>query len=105
MSKRLLTRYDKQFCSHTEITRYFTPGRGCCTFEVDGWRFGCALCIEIQFAELFQKYAELGVDCLLFSSYSEEPMYGIQAQGYAASHNYWVSVSVPAQTSHVLSSR
>jgi predicted amidohydrolase len=99
------TRYDKQFCSHTEISDWYTPGQGCCVFEVEGWRFGCALCIEIQFPELFQKYGELDVDCVLFSSYSEVSMFGIQAQGYAASHNYWVSVSVPAQTSHALSSR
>lgn len=99
------TRYDKRFCSHTEITRWFTPGRECCVFEVDGWRFGCALCIEIQFPELFLEYGRLGVDCLLFSSYSEDPMFGIQAQGYAASHNFWFSVSVPAQASHALSSR
>jgi predicted amidohydrolase len=101
----LATRYDKRLCSHTEITRWFTPGRGCCVFEVDGWRFGCALCIEIHFPELFQEYAALDVDCVLFSSYSEDPMFGIQAQGYAASHSYWVSVSVPTQTSHALSSR
>jgi predicted amidohydrolase len=99
------TRYDKQFCSHTEINHWYTPGRGCCVFEVEGWRFGCALCIEIHFAELFQRYAELDVDCILFSAYSEEPMFGIQAQGYAASHSYWVSVSVPTQMSHALSSR
>jgi len=102
---KLVTRYDKQFCSHTEITNWYSPGREYCVFEVGGWRFGCALCIEIQFPELFFRYAELGVDCMLFSSYSEEPMFGVQAQGYAASHNYWVSVSVPAQTSHALSSR
>jgi predicted amidohydrolase len=102
---KLVTRYDKQFCSHTEITNWYTPGCEYCVFEVDGWRFGCALCIEIQFPELFFRYGELGVDCMLFSSYSEEPMFGIQAQGYAASHNYWVSLSVPAQTSHALSSR
>src|SRR5262249_1929957 len=30
---------------------------------------------------------------------------GIQAQGYAASHSYWVSVSVPTQLSRGLSSR
>lgn len=101
----LVTRYDKQFCSHTEITRFYSPGRGCCVFEVEGWRFGCALCIEIQFAELFLRYAELEVDVMLFSSYSEDPMFGVQAQGYAASHNFWFSVSVPAQVSQLLSSR
>jgi predicted amidohydrolase len=99
------TRYDKQFCSHTEITDWHTPGRECCAFEAEGWRFGCALCIEIQFPELFQKYAELDVDCVLFSAYADDPMFAIQAQGYAASHSYWVSVSVPTQMSHGLCSR
>jgi predicted amidohydrolase len=101
----LVTRYDKQFCSNTEITRFYSPGCGYCVFEVEGWRFGCALCIEIQFAELFLRYAELNIDVMLFSSYSEDAMFGIQAQGYAASHNFWFSFSVPAQVSHNLSSR
>ena len=74
-------------------------------FEVDGWRFGCVLCIEVQFPELFHEYADLDVDCILFSAYADDPMFGIQAQGYAASHNYWVSLSVPTQMSHGLTSR
>jgi len=41
---------------------------------------------------------------MLFSSYSEDAIFGIQAQGYAASHNYWFSFSVPTQVSHALSS-
>jgi len=45
------------------------------------------------------------IDCLLFSSYSDDPMFGIQAQGLAASHNYWFSVAVPSQVSHAMSSR
>jgi predicted amidohydrolase len=101
----LVTRYDKRFLSHTEITGWHTPGREPCVFEVDGWRFGCALCIEIHFPELFQEYAGLGVDCVLFSAYADDPMFGIQAQGNAASHSYWVSVSVPTQMSHGLCSR
>src|SRR5438477_12961298 len=32
-------------------------------------------------------------------------MFGTQAQGYAASHSYWVSVSTPTQMSRGLSSR
>jgi len=32
----LATRYDKQFCSHTEVTDWHTLGRGCCVFEVRG---------------------------------------------------------------------
>jgi predicted amidohydrolase len=101
----LATRYDKRFCSHTEITDWHTPGRECCLFEVDGWRFGCALCIEIHFPEVFQRYAELDVDCILFSAYADDAMFGIQAQGYAASHSFWVSLSIPTQMSDGLSSR
>jgi hypothetical protein len=44
-----VTRYDKRFCSNTEVTRFYTPGREACVFEVGGWRFGCALCLEIQY--------------------------------------------------------
>src|SRR5262249_48989934 len=76
-----------------------------CVFEVGGWRFGCALCIEIQFDEGFRGYADRGVDCVWFSSYSDDPMFGIQAQGYAASHGLSVSVSVAAPCSHALGSR
>jgi predicted amidohydrolase len=101
----LSTRYDKRFLSHTEVTGWHTPGRDPCVFEVDGWRFGCALCIEVHFPEVFRQYEELGVDCILFSAYADYAMFGIQAQGYAASHGYWVSVSTPAQMSHGLSSR
>jgi predicted amidohydrolase len=99
------TRYDKRFCSHTEITSWHTPGREACVFEVDGWRFGCVLCIEVHFPELFLHYAEAGVDCVLFSAYADDPMFGVQAQGYAASHGYWLSLSIPTQTSGVLTSR
>lgn len=102
---KVVTRYDKRFLSHTEITGWHTPGRKPCVFEVVGWRFGCALCIEIHFPEVFQEYAKLNVDCVLFSAYADDPMFGIQAQGYAASHSCWFSVSVPTEMSHRLWSR
>jgi predicted amidohydrolase len=101
----IATRYDKRFLSHTEVTGWHTPGQRPSVFEVGGWRFGCVLCIEIHFPELFQEYAELGVDCVLFSAYAEDAMFGVQAQGFAASHGYWVSVSAPAQFSRGLSSQ
>ena len=56
----LVNRYDKRFLSHTEVTRFYTPGKGACVFEVLGWRFGCALCIEIQFDE---DEGHLRLDC------------------------------------------
>ena len=54
---------------------------------------------------MFLQYAEAGVDCVLFSAYADDPMFGVQAQGYAASHSTWISVSTPTQMSHGLSSR
>jgi predicted amidohydrolase len=98
-------RYDKRFISHTELSKWYAPGEGACAFEIGGWRFGCALCIEIQFAEIFLEYAALDVDCVLFSAYADSPMFGIQAQGHAATHNYWFSLSIPTQLSQTLTSR
>lgn len=100
----LHTRYDKQFLSHTELTDWYTPGKDLCVFDLNGWRFGCTLCIEIQFPELFIAYREQAIDCMLFSAYSDSPMFGVQARAYAASHNYWLSFSVPTQMSQLRSS-
>jgi hypothetical protein len=36
---------------------------------------------------------------VLFSSYSDDPMFGFIAQAHAAINNYWVSFAVPAQCS------
>ncbi len=93
----IVARYDKRFCSHTEITDWYSAGHLPCVFEVDGWRFGCALCIEIHFAELFLEYETLNVDCVLWSTYGIDPMHWVQAQGHAAGNNFWISVATPAQ--------
>ena len=100
----VVTRYDKRLCSFNEINHHYSPGHGPVVFTVEGFRFGCALCIEINFPEIFLEYEELDVDCLLFSSHSKDPMFGILAQGYAAANNYWFSVSVPAQYASALPS-
>jgi len=102
---KLHTRYDKQWCSNSEINDWYTPGQSLGIFELKGWRFGCALCIEIQFPELFLAYSEKQIDCMLFSTYSNNPMFAIQAQGYAASHNFWFSLSNVQQHSQTLTSR
>jgi len=94
---KLHTRYDKQWLSHTEVSDWYTPGNSLCIFEVNGWRFGCAICIEIQFPELFIAYAHAGVDAVLYSAYADSTMFRIQAQGYAASHNVWFSFATVAQ--------
>ena len=98
----LAGRYDKRMCSHTELTRRYSPGFEPLVFEVDGFRFGCANCIEINFPEVFLGYREQDVDCVLFSSFSRDPVFDVLARGHAAAHNYWVSVSNPAQCSSAL---
>ena len=89
-------RYDKRLCSNAELADWYTPGAEALIFEVDGLRFGAALCIEVQFPELFIDYGRLGVDCLLFSAYSDDPIYGLLARAHAATNNFWLSLSIPA---------
>ncbi len=91
------SRYDKRLISHTEVSYLYKPGYEPVTFEIDGWKFGCAVCIEINFPEVFMEYEALDVDCVLFSTYSEDTMFGVEAQGHAAGNSYWISYSTPTQ--------
>ena len=100
----LADRYDKRYCSHTEMTRLYTPGSAARTFDVDGFRFACLICIEVTFPELWLEQAALGVDCVLFSTFSEDPIFDVLARGHAAAHGMWVSVAVPAQHSDAMPS-
>jgi predicted amidohydrolase len=95
----LAGRYDKRRCSHTEISDWFSPGQAPLTFAVDGFTFGCAVCIEIVFPELFAEYEALGVDAVLVSSYSRDPVYGVLARAYAAANCLWIGLAIPAQCS------
>ncbi|MFG1993039.1 carbon-nitrogen hydrolase family protein [Actinoplanes sp. NPDC048988] len=92
---RLADRYDKRWLSHSEMNGYYTPGDHTCTFEVDGFRFACLLCIEVNYPELWLEHRH--VDCVLFSTYSEDPIFEVIARAHAATHNFWVSMAVPAQ--------
>lgn len=81
---RLVDRYDKRKCSHTELTRFYTPGFEPVVFDVDGFRFGLAICIEINFSDMFAEYERLGVDCLLLSAYPVDSIFATKARAYAA---------------------
>jgi len=94
----IVTRYDKRLLSNTEVTRFYTPGFEPVVFEVDGYRFGLAICVEINFPDLFIEYEELGVDCVLLSAYPVDSIFATKARAYAAIHNYWVAMSIPAQS-------
>ncbi|MEU0059338.1 carbon-nitrogen hydrolase family protein, partial [Streptomyces sp. NPDC006334] len=50
---QLVARYDKRFLSHTEVSFLYSPGHQPLVIEVDGIRFGFALCIEANFPEIF----------------------------------------------------
>jgi len=100
----LLNRYDKRVISHTEVTKFYTAGSEPVIFDVDGYRFGCMICVEINFPKLFMEYAHLGVDCLLLSAYPEAEIFYLKARAHAAIHCYWVSLSVPTDTAHLMSS-
>jgi len=46
----------------------------------------------------------MGIDCLLFSSQSGDPMFDVLAQGHAAANCYWISVSVARGEGQTMSS-
>ncbi|WP_201863354.1 carbon-nitrogen hydrolase family protein [Microvirga soli] len=103
---KLITRYNKRLCSHSEINGLYTPGFDPVVFTVNGVCFGCVICIEIRFPEIFEQYQELGVQCLLFSTFTagrysdqdarQDAIFGITAQAHAANNSYWISMVTPA---------
>lgn len=98
----LAGRYDKRLCSNSETTYWYTPGVAPLVFEVDGIRFGCTLCIEVVFPHLFAEYERLGVQCILLSSYSADPVHGVMARAHAATNCMWVSLATPVACSRGL---
>ncbi|HET9411641.1 MAG TPA: carbon-nitrogen hydrolase family protein [Candidatus Saccharimonadales bacterium] len=101
---KLVNRYDKRIVSHTEVTKFYAAGAEPVIFDVDGYRFGCTLCIEVHFPELFAEYNQLGVDCVLFSAFADSKIFYTEAQAHAAMQCCWVSLSIPSDTSGKLQS-
>ncbi|MFJ9950193.1 carbon-nitrogen hydrolase family protein [Kitasatospora sp. NPDC091207] len=96
---RLVARYDKRFLSHTEVSFLYSPGKRPLVVEVDGIRFGFALCIEANFPEVFAEYERLEVDCVLLSVMVDDAPRARVAQAYGTLYTYWLGYSVPAQFS------
>lgn len=69
----LVGRYDKRFLSNRELSVLYTAGDHATVITVDGMRFGCAICIEARWPEVFIEYETLGADCVLLASYSGAP--------------------------------
>jgi predicted amidohydrolase len=89
---------------HNEITHFYSPGFEPVVFDVDGYRFGCVICVEINFPQLFAEYDRLGVDCLLLSAWPVDSIFFVKARAHAAIHNYWLSLSVPGQSADLMRS-
>ncbi|MEU8588613.1 carbon-nitrogen hydrolase family protein [Streptomyces sp. NPDC048664] len=96
---QLVARYDKRFLSHTEVSYLYSPGHQPLVIEVDGIRFGFALCIEANFPEVFDEYERLDVDCVLLSVMVDDAPRARVAQAYGTLYNYWLGYSVPSQFS------
>jgi predicted amidohydrolase len=97
---KVVDRYDERMLSTTKITWMYTPGTKPLTFEVDGYRFGLALGLDVLFPEVFTEYDQLDVDAVLVS-YSTSGSTGnetvpTQARGAAVANTYWISLAVPA---------
>lgn len=93
----LLTRYDKRYLSNSELGGWYSPGTAAITFAVGEYRFGCAICIESQFQEVFQEYETLGVDAVLFSSYGLAEYFQIALRAHAGLNCIWIGAATPVQ--------
>jgi predicted amidohydrolase len=100
------TRYDKRFCSHNELAGWYTPGAEPILFEIKCVRFGCAICLEVRFPEVFDEYRRLGAQCVLVSTFTasrldiadarQDDIFAVTAQAHAANNNFWVSLVTPS---------
>ncbi|HEX9872659.1 MAG TPA: carbon-nitrogen hydrolase family protein, partial [Candidatus Tectomicrobia bacterium] len=80
-----------------ELSGWYTPGTEAITFDIDGYIFGCAICIESQFPEVFIEYEKLGVDAILFSSYGLPEYFQVALRAHAGLNCIWISSATPAQ--------
>jgi nitrilase len=45
-----------------------TPGTDVVTYDINGWRFGCSICYDIRFPELYRKLRDQGAEVLMVPS-------------------------------------
>ena len=62
--------FDVDVTGHKSVREsdHLEPGDGARVWTYRGWKFGCAICYDVRFAELFSLYAEKGVDALFLPS-------------------------------------
>lgn len=97
---KVVARYDERTLSTTKVTWMYTPGKQPVTFDVDGFRFGLALGLDVLFPELFTEYDQLGADGVLVSyatnGVSHHEHVAVQARGCAVNNTCWIGFAVSA---------
>lgn len=97
---KVIGRYDKRFLSNSEVGDWYTPGSDPLTVDIDGYRFGFAICIEAAFPEVFSDYERLDVDAVLLASYGITPQFRLALQASAFTNCLWIAAATPAQKAH-----
>lgn len=69
----------KEFCPYTkvhlvepEIAKGIVAGEGAQVFEIDGVRYGAAICFDYYFPELFVEYAKKRIDVMIVASHQRQ---------------------------------
>lgn len=62
--------FDVDVTGHKPVREsdHLARGEGPRVWEYRGWKFGCAICYDVRFAELFSQYAASAVDALFLPS-------------------------------------
>lgn len=62
--------FDVDVAGHKPVREsdHLKPGAGARVWDYRGWKFGCAICYDVRFAELFSRYAAKAVDALFLPS-------------------------------------
>lgn len=95
----IVARYDERMLSTTKVSWMYAAGTQPVTFELDGYRFGLALGLDVLFPELFTQYDQLGVDAVLVSYAStgaSKEVVPIHTRGHAVTNTCWISFAAPA---------
>ncbi len=97
---RIALRYDKRFCTPTDIA-YYMPGERFATFELNGVKCALLICYDLRFPELYRELKKMDVECVFQSFYNarqDAPSVHTDImrqtmQCHAATNYFWVSMT------------
>ncbi|WP_296992548.1 carbon-nitrogen hydrolase family protein [Thalassospira sp. UBA1131] len=97
-----INHYDKRVLSYGESQGWYRAGQEPIVFDMNGVRVGCAICLEIQFPEIFSEYARLGTDLIIHASSELSPFFEIALQAQAGFYCQWLMSAVCADQSQAI---